>query len=44
MLGLLVIAILGTWAIVQKQTIAEVAADLPRRPAARGARGPGGDA
>ena len=31
MLGLLVIAILGTWAIVQRQTISEVSADLPTK-------------
>lgn len=31
MLGLLVIAILGAWAIVQRQTISEVAADLPTK-------------
>jgi tetratricopeptide (TPR) repeat protein len=29
MLGLIVIALLGTWAIFQRQTISEVAADLP---------------
>ncbi|MBC7943347.1 tetratricopeptide repeat protein [Candidatus Saccharibacteria bacterium] len=31
MLGLLVIALLGTWAIVQPQTISEVVADLPTK-------------
>jgi tetratricopeptide (TPR) repeat protein len=31
MLGLLVIALLGTWAIVQRQTISEVVADLPTK-------------
>jgi len=31
MLGLIVIALLGTWAIVQRQTISEVVADLPTK-------------
>lgn len=31
MLGLLVIALLGVWAIYQKQTISEVATDLPSK-------------
>lgn len=31
MFGLLAIALLGTWAILQKQTITEVATDLPSR-------------
>ncbi len=31
MLGLIIIAILGTWAIVQRQTIEEVATDLPSK-------------
>jgi len=31
MLGLIFIALLGTWAIVQRQTIAEVVADLPTK-------------
>ena len=31
MLGLLIIAMLGTWAVVQRQTIAEVVADLPTK-------------
>lgn len=31
MLGLIIIAILGTWAIVQRQTIEEVATDLPTK-------------
>lgn len=31
MLGLLVIALLGAWAIYQKQTISEVATDLPSK-------------
>lgn len=31
MLGLIIIALLGTWAIVQRQTITEVVADLPTK-------------
>jgi tetratricopeptide (TPR) repeat protein len=31
MLGLIFIALLGTWAIVQRQTIAEVVSDLPTK-------------
>ncbi len=31
MLGLIIIALLGTWAIVQRQTITEVVADLPSK-------------
>lgn len=31
MLGLIVIAVLGVWAILQKQTIGEVATDLPSK-------------
>lgn len=31
MLGLLIIVLLGTWAIVQRQTISEVVADLPTK-------------
>lgn len=31
MLGLIVIALLGTWAIYQRQTIGEVASDLPSK-------------
>ncbi|TAL14216.1 tetratricopeptide repeat protein [Patescibacteria group bacterium] len=31
MLGLIIIALLGTWAIVQRQTIAEVVTDLPTK-------------
>lgn len=31
MLGLIIIALLGTWAIVQRQTISEVVADLPSK-------------
>lgn len=31
MLGLLVIAILGVWAVYQRQTIGEVASDLPSK-------------
>lgn len=31
MLGLIIIALLGTWAIMQRQTIAEVATDLPTK-------------
>ncbi|HJM04076.1 MAG TPA: tetratricopeptide repeat protein [Candidatus Saccharimonadaceae bacterium] len=31
MLGLIVIALLGTWAIYQRQTIAEVVSDLPTK-------------
>lgn len=31
MLGLIVIALLGTWAIMQRQTIAEIATDLPTK-------------
>lgn len=31
MLGLIIIALFGTWAIVQRQTISEVVADLPTK-------------
>ena len=31
MLGLLVIALLGTWALYQRQTVAEIATDLPSK-------------
>lgn len=31
MLGLIIIALLGTWAIMQRQTIAEVVSDLPTK-------------